>query len=195
MTSIKPIFFPKQSDLRRWFEINHKKEKELLVGYYKVSTGKPTITWSQSVDEALCFGWIDGIRRSIDEESYCIRFTPRNPKSNWSTVNIKKAEELIKLGLMKTEGLAAYGFHKEEKSKIYSYEKPTLTFDKSYAKKFKSNKVAWKFFQSTTHSYQKTTTRWIMSAKQEQTRLKRLDELIADCALGKKIKAMNYGKK
>jgi len=91
---MKLFFFPAQKDLRKWFSKNHKKEKELFVGYYKVSSGKPSITWSQSVDEALCFGWIDGIRRSIDEESYCIRFTPRNPKSNWSAINIRKVEEL-----------------------------------------------------------------------------------------------------
>ena len=195
MTSVKPVFFPTQKDLRKWFEKNHKKEKELFAGYYKVSSGKPTITWSQSVDEAICFGWIDGIRRSIDEESYCIRFTPRNPKSNWSKVNIKKVKELTKLGLMKAEGLAVYGLRKKEKPKIYSYENLAIILDGLYYKQFKSNKTAWKFFQSMAPSYQKTTTRWIMSAKQEQTRLKRLEELITDCALGKKIKAMNYGKK
>ena len=181
--------------MRKWFEKNHNKEKEFFAGYYKVSTGKPTITWSQSVDEAICFGWIDGIRRSVDEESYCIRFTPRNPKSNWSAVNINKVKELTKLGLMKPEGLAAFSYRKEEKSKVYSYENPDILFDASYEKIFKLNKVAWKFFKSMLPSYQKTTLRWIMSAKQEQTRLKRLDELIADCALGKKIKAMSYVKK
>jgi uncharacterized protein YdeI (YjbR/CyaY-like superfamily) len=195
MTSIKPIFFPTQSDLRKWFEKNYKKEKELLAGYYKVSTGKPSITWSQSVDEAICFGWIDGIRRNVDEESYCIRFTPRNPKSNWSAINIKKAEELIKLGIMKPEGLALFNQRTDKNSKVYSYENPAVTLDKSYEKKFRTNKQAWKFFQSTAPSYQKTTTRWVMSAKQEETRLKRLNELISDCAAGKKIKAMDYGKK
>ena len=195
MTSIKPIFFPKQSDLRKWFEKNHKKEKELFAGYYKVSTGKPTITWSQSVDEAICFGWIDSIRKSVDEASYCIRFTPRNPKSNWSAVNIKKAEGLIKLGLMKPEGLAAFSYREEEKSKVYSYENPDILFDTSYEKIFKSNKVAWKFFKSMPTSYQKTTLRWIMSAKQEQTRLNRLQTLISDSAAGRKIKPLSYGKK
>lgn len=186
MTSIKPIFFPKQSDLRKWFEKNYKKEKEILVGFYKVSSGKPSITWSQSVDEALCFGWIDGIRRSVDKGSYSIRFTPRNPKSNWSAINIKKVKKLTKLGLMKPEGLAAFSFRKEEKSQIYSYENPAVTFNESYEKKFKANKQAWKFFQSMAPLYQKTTTRWVMSAKQETTRLKRLEELIQDCTVGKK---------
>ncbi|HEX9252802.1 MAG TPA: YdeI/OmpD-associated family protein [Ignavibacteriaceae bacterium] len=188
-------FFPTQKHLRIWFEKNYKKEKELFVGFYKGSSCKPTVNWSQSVDEAICFGWIDGIRKSIDDESYCIRFTPRNPKSNWSAVNIKKAESLTKLGLMKPEGLKAFSYRKEEKSKIYSYENQVVGFDKSYEKRFKANKQAWKYFQSTAPSYQKITTRWVMSAKQETTKLKRLNELINDCALGKKIKAMNYRKK
>lgn len=195
MTSNKPIFFPTQKDLHKWFQKNHKKEKEFLIGFYKVSSGKPSITWSQSVDEAICFGWIDGIRRSIDDESYCIRFTPRSPKSNWSAINIKKVEELTKLGLIKPEGLHAFGLRKENRSKIYSYENSAVIFDKSNEEKFKANKQAWKHFQSMPPSYQKTTTRWVMSAKQETTRLKRLDELMRDCAAGKKIKAMSYGKK
>lgn len=191
---MKLVFFPTQKDLRRWFEKNHKKEKELLIGFYKVSSGKPSITWSQSVDEAICFGWIDGIRKSIDEESYSIRFTPRNPKSNWSAINIKKAEALIESGQMKSEGLILFNLRNEEKSRVYSYENAAVEFKKSYEKKFKANKKAWIYFQSTPPSYRKVTTRWVMSAKQETTRLKRLNELINDCAVSKKIKAMNYGK-
>lgn len=192
---MKIVFFPTQKDLRKWFEKNHKKEKELFVGYYKVSTGKPTVSWSQSVDEALCFGWIDGIRKSLDEESYCNRFTPRKPTSNWSAINIKKVEELTTLGLMKPEGLHAFSLRKENKSNVYSYENHSPGFEKSYEKKFKSNSKSWKYFQTMAPSYKKITTRWVMSAKQESTRLKRLEELIRDCALGKKIKAMSYGKK
>jgi uncharacterized protein YdeI (YjbR/CyaY-like superfamily) len=192
---IKPTFFADSNKLRKWFEINHKKEKELFVGFYKVSSGKQSITWSQSVDEALCFGWIDGIRRSIDEVSYCIRFTPRKPKSNWSAVNIKKVEELIKLDLMKPEGLKLFQLRQEKKTRVYSYENPEAKFHKFYENKFKANKKAWKYFKSAAPSYQKTTTRWVMSAKQESTRLKRLNELILDCTTGKKIKAMRYGKK
>ena len=189
------LFFPTQKYLRKWFEKNHKKEKELFVRYYKVSSGRTSITWSQSVDQALCFGWIDGIRRSIDEKSYCIRFTPRNPKSNWSAINIKKVEELTKLGLMMPEGFKAFGFRKEEKSKRYAYENLEVILDKSFEKLFKTNKKAWQFYHSMTPTYRKVTTRWVMSAKQDATRLKRLNELIHDCSLGKKIKAMSYGKK
>ncbi len=191
---MKLVFFPTQKDLRKWFDKNHKKEKELFAGFYKISSGKPSITWSQSVDEAICFGWIDGIRKSVDEESYSIRFTPRNPKSNWSAVNIKKAEELIKSEKMKPEGLSLFNLRKEEKSRIYSYENAAVEFEKFFEKIFKANKNAWEYFQSALPSYRKITTRWVMSAKQETTQLKRLNELITDCAAGKKIKAMNYGK-
>jgi uncharacterized protein YdeI (YjbR/CyaY-like superfamily) len=116
------IFFSKQSEFRKWLAKNHRKETELLVGFYKVDSGKPSMTWSQSVDEALCFGWIDGVRTSIDKDSYQIRFTPRKPTSIWSSVNIKKIEALTKQGLMQPAGLASFENRKEHKSKIYSYE-------------------------------------------------------------------------
>ena len=125
-----PKFFSRQSDLRKWFEKNHVKETELWIGYHKVRSGKPSITWSQSVDEAVCFGWIDGIRKSIDETSYVIRFTPRKPKSTWSAVNIQKVAELSKNGLMSQAGLAAFEKREEAKSKIYSFEQKIIKFDK-----------------------------------------------------------------
>jgi uncharacterized protein YdeI (YjbR/CyaY-like superfamily) len=115
-------FFAKQSEFRKWLDKNHKKETELLVGFYKINSGKPSMTWSQSVDEALCFGWIDGVRKSIDKDSYQIRFTQRKPTSIWSAVNIKKIEELTKQGLMQPAGLVSFENRKENKSKIYSYE-------------------------------------------------------------------------
>ncbi|MFZ2322707.1 MAG: YdeI/OmpD-associated family protein [Ignavibacteriaceae bacterium] len=195
MVQIKLVFFSTQKDLRKWFEKNHKKERDLLVGYYKISTGKPSVSWSQSVDEAICFGWIGEVRKSVDEESYCIRFTPRNPKSNWSVINIKKAEYLITLGLMKPGGFELFNLRKKEKSGIYSYENTVVELEKSYEKKLKTNKKAWKCFQSTSPSYRKVTTSWVMSAKQETIRLKRLNELITAIASNQKIKAMNYGKK
>lgn len=192
---MKPIFFPTTTEMRKWFEKNHEKEKELFVGYYKVATGKLSVTWSQSVDVALCFGWIDGIRRSIDEESYLIRFTPRRPTSVWSAVNIKKMEELIKLGLMTPAGLAIFEKRKEHKSKIYSYENKPAELSSKFAKELKVNKKALAFFKSQTASYQRTAISWVMSAKQEATRKNRLEILIRDCEGGKKIKQLNYGKK
>src|ERR1700749_1534550 len=120
---MEPTFFAKQADFRKWLTKNHEKQKELYVGFYKVGSGKPSITWPQSVDEALCFGWIDGVRKSIDEHSYYIRFTPRKPGSIWSAINIKKIEELTQKGLMYPMGIEAFGKRKENKSKVYAYEK------------------------------------------------------------------------
>ncbi len=119
------IFFATQAEFREWLEIHHKKETELVVGFYKVGSGKPSMTWSQSVDQALCFGWIDGIRKSIDEESYCIRFTPRKRTSIWSDINIKKVEQLTKSGQMTEEGQKAFDLRTENRSRIYSHEKET----------------------------------------------------------------------
>ena len=175
---MQPRFFATQSDLRKWFIKNHDKEKELFLGYYKTGSGKPSVTWPQSVDEALCFGWIDGVRRSIDDTSYMNRFTKRKPGSIWSAINIAKVERLTKEGLMRPEGLAAFEKRKEEKSKIYSYEKDAVPLDKLAEKQFKTHKAAWKFFTTQAPSYQKTAIHWITSAKQEKTKESRLDKLI-----------------
>jgi uncharacterized protein YdeI (YjbR/CyaY-like superfamily) len=187
-----PRFFKNQFKFRKWLDKNHNRETELLVGYYKVKSGKLNMTWSQSVDEALCYGWIDGIRKSIDEESYCIRFTPRRPTSNWSAVNIKKIEKLSKNGLMQPVGLAIFNLRKESKSKIYTYEKVHAILSDEYEKTFRANKKAWDFFQTLPPSYQKPANNWIMSAKREATRIKRLNTLIADSEAGKKIKQLSY---
>lgn len=189
---MKPIFFKKQSDFRKWLEKNYLKEKELLVGFYKVGSGKPSITWPQSVEEALCFGWIDGIRKSIDDESYTIRFTPRKPKSIWSTVNIKKVAELKEKGLMKPEGLAVFEKREEKRSAIYSYEKKPEKLSDEFEKKLKANKKAYTFFLSLPPSIQRTSIHWVMSAKQEKTRLSRMETLIRDSEAGKKIKPLSY---
>jgi len=173
-----PIYFSNQIRFREWLEANHKTENELLVGFYKKNSGKPNMTWSQSVDEALSFGWIDGIRRSIDKDSYCIRFTPRRPSSTWSAVNIRKVEELIKLGLMKPAGLEIYKLRKEEKSRIASYEGENKQLDKDLEKKFKSNKSAWNFFIKQAPSYQKAIIHWIMAARRETTKTTRLEKTI-----------------
>jgi uncharacterized protein YdeI (YjbR/CyaY-like superfamily) len=187
-----PNFFSTKSSFRKWFEKNHDKATELLVGFYKVNSGKQSLTWSESVDEAICFGWIDGIRKSIDAESYSIRFTPRKPGSIWSAINIQKVENLSKQGLMHPSGIAAFQKREEKKSAIYSYEKAPEKLSDDFLKKFKSNKKAWNFFQSMAPSYQRTAIHLVMTAKQEITKLKRLDELIKDSEAGRKIKRLNY---
>ncbi|KQR93504.1 bacteriocin-protection protein [Chryseobacterium sp. Leaf180] len=173
-----PEFFKISLDFRKWLEENHLKEKELLVGFYKVGTRKQSISWSESVDQALCFGWIDGVRKSIDDESYSIRFTPRKPGSIWSIVNIRKMEGLQKAGLMKKEGLEAFKLRKESKSGIYSHENETKVLEKSFEEKFKASKKAWEFFEKQAPSYKKVIIHWIMSAKQEKTKLSRLEKTI-----------------
>jgi uncharacterized protein YdeI (YjbR/CyaY-like superfamily) len=181
------VFFKTAAGFRRWLELYYNTEKEIWVGYYKTSTQKDSITWPQSVDEAICFGWIDGIRKSVDAESYCIRFTPRNARSNWSGVNIKKAEVLIAKGLMQPSGLKLFEQRKEDKSEVYSYENKPEILPDELEQTFKSNKEAWMFFMKQALSYRKTIFYWIMSAKQEATRNKRLEKLIEACEAGKKL--------
>jgi uncharacterized protein YdeI (YjbR/CyaY-like superfamily) len=181
---MKPIFFSEPSEFRKWLEKNHSKEKELLVGFYKVNSGKPSMTWSQSVDQALCFGWIDGVRRSIDNDSYLIRFTPRKASSIWSAVNIKKVEELSRNGLMHQAGLAVFQNRVNGRSKLYTYEKKGILLSPEYEKMFKANKKAWVYFQALAPSYRKTSIHWVMSAKQNETQIRRLKILIADSESG-----------
>jgi uncharacterized protein YdeI (YjbR/CyaY-like superfamily) len=189
---IKPTFFATQEHFRKWLEKNHSKASELFVGFYKVNSGKPSMTWSESVDQAICFGWIDGVRKSIDKDSYFIRFTPRKPTSIWSAVNIKKVEDLTKQGLMQPAGLASFKLRKEHKSKIYTYENEAIKLSADFEKKFKANKKAWEFFQSLPPSYHKSALNWVMTAKQEVTSIKRLEELITDSEAGRKIKRLSY---
>jgi uncharacterized protein YdeI (YjbR/CyaY-like superfamily) len=175
---LNPVFFPDPLHFRKWLEENHKQENELIVGFYKKHTDKFNMTWSQSVDEALCFGWIDGVRRSLGNESYCIRFTPRRSSSGWSNVNLRKVEELSKQGLMQPAGLEAYNSRKAEKSGLASYESEIKQLDDNFLGKFKAEKSAWDYFSTQAPSYQRTIIHWIMSAKQEQTRISRLDKAI-----------------
>lgn len=177
---MKPIFFTTPLEFRKWLTENHQTATEILVGFYKVHSGKPSITWPQSVDQALCFGWIDGVRKSINSESYCIRFTPRKPSSIWSTVNIKKVEELTKQGLMQQAGHEAFAKRKEEKSKIYSFETDVKKLSNDFEKQFKANKVAWEFFIKQAASYQKAVIHWIVTAKQEKTQQNRLEKVITE---------------
>lgn len=178
MKKLEIKYFPSTSDLRNWFEQNHEKEKELLLGFYKLHTKKPSVTWSESVDAAICFGWIDGIRKSINEESYYIRFTPRNPKSNWSAVNIEKFEKLTKAGLMHQKGIEAFNKKIAERSKIYSYERKNVKLSENLEDEIKKNKKAWKYFNDLPPSIKQISSHWIMSAKKEETKKSRLKILI-----------------
>ena len=187
------VFFANQLLFREWLAKNYDKEQELIVGYYKVNSGKPSMTWSESVDQAICFGWIDGIRRSIDKDSYCIRFTPRKPDSIWSAVNIKKVETLTQQGLMHPAGLVAYAKRNANKSAVYSFENAPAELPPHFREQFVANAMAWAYFQSMPKSYRNPALHWVISAKQEATRQKRLDTLIADSQAGRKIKPLSYG--
>jgi uncharacterized protein YdeI (YjbR/CyaY-like superfamily) len=191
----QPTFFETQSEFRQWLLQNHAIAKELYVGFRKVGSGLKSITWSQSVDEALCFGWIDGLRKSIDKDSYFIRFTPRKPTSIWSAINIAKIEELTRQGLITPAGLAAYEHRTDSKSKIYAYENEETKLSPEFEEQFRSNPGAWIYFQSMPPSYRKVASKWVMSAKQPATRAKRLAELISDSHAVRKIKQLNWDKK
>lgn len=182
-----PKFFPTQNDFRRWLEENHERETEIFVGYYNLKSGKGGMTWSESVDQALCFGWIDGVRRKIDAESYCNRFTPRRANSNWSAVNIAKIAELEKKGLMKPEGRAAFEKRKDEKSAVYAYENESRKFSEAFEKRFKANEAAWNFFENQANWYKKQMINWVMTAKQEATRERRFEKLVAESANEKRL--------
>lgn len=184
---MKPTFFATQEKFRTWLENHYQTETELLVGFYKVNSKKPSMSWSESVDRALCFGWIDGVRKSIDEESYTIRFTPRKKTSIWSAINIKKVEELTKSGLMMPEGQKAFELRSEERSRIYSHEKEPAILDPDFEKQFKANKIAWDYFDKQASSYKKVMIHWIMSAKQEKTRISRLEKTIQVSAEQKRM--------
>ncbi|MDA6068122.1 YdeI/OmpD-associated family protein [Flavobacterium sp. AC] len=184
---MNPTFFATQNEFRAWLEKHHQKETELLVGFYKVNSKKPSMSWSESVDQALCFGWIDGVRRSIDDQSYLIRFTPRKKSSIWSAINIKKVEDLTKVGLMTREGEKAFALRSEERSGIYSHEKEPSILDPEFEKQFKANTIAWKYFNTQAPSYKKVMIHWIMTAKQEKTRISRLEKTINICAEQKRM--------
>ena len=188
MTPTNVKFFATPAKFRDWLERNHAKAKELWVGFYKKETGRPSITWPESVDEALCVGWIDGIRKRLDDESYAIRFTPRNPQSIWSAVNIKRVAELSREGRMRPAGLEAFERRADDKSAIYSYEqRKTAAFDEAAERQFRSNAKAWAFFESQPPGYRRLATFFVISAKKDETRQKRLARLIADSAAGRRI--------
>jgi uncharacterized protein YdeI (YjbR/CyaY-like superfamily) len=176
------VFFFTPSDLRKWFRRNHATARELWIGLYKKNSYRPSVTWPESVDEALCVGWIDGIRKSIDEESYMIRFTPRRRRSIWSAINIKRVEVLTNEKRMQPSGLAAFAARCESRSRIYAYEQCSEQLPEPYAGVLRKNEKAWTFFRTQPPSYRKTIGWWVMSAKREETRRKRLKKLIAESA-------------
>jgi uncharacterized protein YdeI (YjbR/CyaY-like superfamily) len=181
-------FFKTPAAFHKWLAANHAKSEELWVGLYKKGSGKLSITWPESVDEALCFGWIDGIRKSIDEDSYKIRFSPRKPASIWSAVNIRNVERLIVEKRMQPPGLKAFAARKENRSGIYAYEQRSSELVEPYLGKLKRNKAAWEFFQAQPPSYRKVMNWWVVSAKREETRLKRLDQLINESAQQRRMR-------
>lgn len=182
----KPLFFAKPADFRAWLRVHHQDTPELWVGFYKKGSGRSSITWPQSVDEALCVGWIDGIRKSVDEDSYKIRFTPRRRGSVWSTVNIKRCQALADQGRLRPAGVKAFQARQENRSGIYAYEQRRDQLEEPYASKLRKNKAAWAFFQAQPSWYKKQAGWWIISAKKEETRLKRLQKLVELSARGKR---------
>ena len=180
-------FFKTPAELRRWFAKHHASEDFLWVGFYKKDTGEPSVTWPESVDEALVVGWIDGIRKRIDEQRYKIRFTPRRRGSVWSAINIARVEELAKAGRMRPAGLDAFALRRENRSGIYSYEQRAAALPEPYAAMLAANKRAEAFFAAQPPSYRKLACWWVVSAKQEETRSKRLGKLIDACVAGKRL--------
>jgi uncharacterized protein YdeI (YjbR/CyaY-like superfamily) len=188
----KPTFFATPANFRAWLEKHHAELEELWVGFYKRDSGKPSITWPESVDCALCFGWIDGVRKSLGEESYMIRFTPRKSTSTWSAINVRRVEALTKDGLMHPSGHAAFTKRSDKKSAIYAYEQRNAAeLDAKSEKQFRAIKRAWEFFQSQPPWYRRTATYWVINAKREETKQKRLARLIDDCAHGRKLKHLD----
>ena len=183
-----PIYFESAGAFRSWLEEHHQTAAEVLMGFHKRHTSRPSLTWSEAVDQALCFGWIDGIRRSVDGEAYTIRFTPRKRGSNWSAVNIRKVEALSKAGLMRPAGLKAFEGRLDSRSRMYSYEqRHEATLDATQEQRFRANLKAWTFFEAQPPGYRRTAVFWVNDAKQEATRERRLARLIDDSAAGRRL--------
>lgn len=184
-------FFARPAEFQKWLARNHDKAQEVWVGFYRKGSGRPSMTWPESVDEALCVGWIDGIRKRLDDESYTNRFTPRKARSTWSAVNIARVAELTREGRMRPAGLAAFARRSDAKSRIYAYEqRKTATFDEVAERQFRANVKAWEFFQAQPPPYRQTATYRVTSAKKEETRQKRLAVLIEDSAAGRRIREL-----
>ncbi len=191
----EPRFFATPAAFRRWLERNHDRASELLVGFRKVGSGKPSVTWPEAVDEALSFGWIDGVRRRVDDETYSIRFTPRKPGSHWSRVNVAHAARLEREGRMTPAGRRAFEARKEGRTAQASYEnRETAKLPAAATRRLKADPRAWAYWTAEAPSYRRAAAWWIVSAKKEETRERRLATLVADCAAGRRIKPLSYGK-
>ena len=177
--------FRTPAELRRWFAKHHETHEELILIYHKVGSGTPSVTWPQSVDEALCVGWIDGVRRSLGSLRYSIRFTPRRPRSKWSAVNVRRVAELVAEGRMQAKGLAIFEARGEKEAKGYTYVRKDGTLSPEFLARIRKNKAAWTFLEARAPSYKRLMAHWVMSAKQEATRERRLERLVAACAAGK----------
>lgn len=189
---MKPLYFARPADWREWLSRNHETCPELWVGFYKKASGRASITWPESVDQALCFGWIDGLRKTVDGSRYVIRFTPRRAGSTWSAVNVKRVGELKKAGLMQPAGLKAFAGKTAAKSGIYAYEqRKTAVLGRAYEQLFREHPKAWAYFSTQPPWYRRTCAYWVISAKQEATRLRRLTALIADSARSRRIQPLN----
>jgi uncharacterized protein YdeI (YjbR/CyaY-like superfamily) len=187
----EPIFFDSPAAFGAWLEEHHATETEIWVGMYKKATGKQVMNWSQAVDEALCWGWIDGLAKGIDDVSHKQRFTPRKPTSNWSAVNVRKVEQLRKEGRMRPPGEAAFARRRPDKTGVYSFEQPgEPAFTPEQQAQLEAHDAAWAYWQARPPGYRRTATWWVISAKREETRARRLATLIEDCAAGRLIKPL-----
>jgi len=184
---MQPKFFTSPEKFREWLERNHDRETELLIGFHKKSSAKKSVTYAEALDEALCFGWIDGVRKNLNETSYTIRFTPRKPTSIWSNVNVKHVARLQKEGRMHRAGLEAYERRAPERTGIYSFENAPRELPPEYEKTFRQNKAAWKFFQEQPPGYKRLMVFRTVSAKKEETRLRRLKQLIESSEKGERM--------
>lgn len=183
----EPIYFTTPAKLRAWLKKHHASRAEAWVGLHKKGTRTPSITWPELVDQLLCFGWIDGVRKSVDQDRYKIRVTPRKPGSHWSLVNLRRARELMEVDLMESAGLAAFEVRDEPASRRYSYERAHAALASEHEKALRANRAAWAFFSAQPPWYRKAATAWVMTAKREETRLRRLQTLIRDSAAGQRI--------
>jgi len=186
-----PLVFKTSAELRDWFDANHETASELWLGSYKKATGKPSVQWSEAVDEALCVGWIDSIRYSLDADRSAQRFTPRRKGSNWSAVNIAKVAELTAQGRMRPAGLAAFEARTDARSAVYSYEqRHAAAFAPDDEARFRANAAAWAWWEKRPPSYRTAATYWVVSAKKAETRARRLDTLIEDSAAGRTVRPL-----